>query len=75
MGYDLDLRRSSIGKYYSGSDGVRLEGVLFITERSENTVQAEDARTVEKWVNDAIDMHGSARRNSDGSWMIDITES
>lgn len=73
VGYDLDLRKSWLGKYYHGSDGVRMEGNLHVTERPENTVKHEDPRKVVEWVERATGITGSGKRNSDGSFDIDIS--
>lgn len=82
VGLDLDLRLSSIGKYYHGSDGVRLEGYLFVKERDENTFKifeeysgSEAAQKVSARLNEALGFHGTPEHKGNGIWEVDITES
>jgi hypothetical protein len=84
-GLDLDLKRSWLGKRYSGSDGVRRTGELYVSERPENTIEANE-RSIVRWVEAATDMHGSARKVGEGPakrqvddkpvgvWVVDVGE-
>jgi len=86
-GYELDVKSSYIYKYYSGSDGVRMEGMLVVTEQAQNTIYATDPRKVSDWIHDAIGIHVSARKIGElpgpdwrpnekrGIWQIDLTAS
>jgi hypothetical protein len=84
VGMDLIIDKSYLGKYYHGSDGVRMEGSLTVREREENTTSSPDPRSAARWVEMALDVHGSARLVSEGpdfnrlgekikTWQIDIT--
>lgn len=75
VGYDLDLSKSYLGKRYHGSDGVRIVGSLWITERPENQVKAERPDKVEMWVEEALQMRGSAQNRGLYTWEVDITAS
>ncbi len=75
VGYDLDLSKSYLAKEYHGSDGARIVGSLWLTERPENNVKAEKASQVEMWVNEALQMHGSARNRGPYTWEVDISGS
>lgn len=83
-GLDLDVKRSSLGKYYAGSDGVRMTGELVVSERPENTIEA-NAKSIQKWVQAATGLwgggvrrigEGPAKRQVDdkpvGVWTIDV---
>src|SRR5262245_27833045 len=85
VGFDLDLRKSYLAKRYSGSDGMRLDGALVVTEREENTTQSPDGQSVSKWLRSAIGIGGSARLVRSGpeknrmgekvnTWEVDISE-
>lgn len=85
-GLDLDLKRSYLSKYYSGSDGVRMEGVIYVTEREENSMPVLGAEMLERWVEAAIDLRGTARKIGEGKpsrvhnqpvgvWQVDVTAS
>lgn len=83
VGYDLDVSKSEIGKFYHGSDGVRRSGTLVITEREENTVKAEKPEQVKKWFEEATGLYGhptkmgekQTPRGTVYTWAVDITES
>jgi len=82
VGLDIDLRRSYLSKYYHGSDGVRIEGMLYLKDRPENTVkliefgEREGAERVSKWLDSAIDMYGHAQYDkAKDEWQVDITAS
>lgn len=74
VGLDLDLNRSSLGKYHHGSDGLRMEGILIVQDRPENTVPTTTA-SVRNWVEEATGLYGSVRELSRGGWQVDISES
>lgn len=84
VGYDLDVNKSYLDKYYSGSDGVRMDGALHVTEREENNTYATEGRRVAEWVGEATGLSGSAKKIGElpgrwspdqkrGIWLIDIT--
>lgn len=86
VGYDLDVSKSYLDKYYSGSDGVRMSGALHVTERDENTTYATESRRVEQWVAEATGLSGSAKKVGElpgrwenqgkrGVWLVDVTSS
>lgn len=86
VGYDLDLNRSYLGVEARGSDGKRMAGMLTITEREENTVQARDAQVVKRWMDAALGISGFPRKIGEGpekgrsgeplaTWVVDIDES
>ncbi len=86
VGYDLDLKRSGLSVEQHGSDGDRMSGMLTITEREENSVQAMDAQGVKHWVAEALGIYGFPRKVSEGpekgrngqplaTWVVDIDES
>lgn len=76
VGYDLDLSKSYLGKEYHGSDGIRMSGELYVTERAENTVKHERPEGVAKWIKEALQLHTSPRKGSgEYAWVIDISES
>lgn len=86
VGLDLDVGKSYLGKEYHGSDGVRRAGELVVSERAENNILVERPEMIAKWVAEATDMHGSARRIGTGPgkrqvddlpigiWAVDISE-
>jgi hypothetical protein len=75
VGYELDWKQSWIGKEWHGSDGWRMSGILYLTESPENTVKAETAQQVEKWVTEATGQWGSASKGKlPGEWRVDIGE-
>ena len=74
VGYDLDVGKSYLGKEYHGSDGVRMSGELHITERAENAAKGERPEQVQKWIKEALMLHGSARKGSgEYAWVVDIS--
>lgn len=83
-GLDLDLKRSHLGKYHAGSDGVRMSGELVVSERQENNIEA-NAKSVQQWVEAATGLwgggvrkigEGPGKRQVDdkpvGVWTIDV---
>ena len=81
VGYDLILSESYLDRYNSGSDGVRIEGLLVIRDRDENTVKSiefgerDGARRVRDWVDEALNMYGTVKYKGDNVWIVDITAS
>lgn len=84
VGLDLDVKRSYLAKKDAGSDGTRLDGELWVTEREENNTLSPNADSVAKWVAEAVDIRGSARlvtkgpavnRNGEklGTYVVDIS--
>lgn len=57
-GLELDVKRSHIGKYYHGSDGVRMEGTLVVAEAWNNVAQALKPDWIRKWVEAATGLYG-----------------
>lgn len=65
VGYDLDTTKSWLGKRYSGSDGVRITGEFWITEREENNVKFNDLPRIDNvkmWVAEATDLYGYPKK-------------
>lgn len=86
VGYDLDLKQSYLSVEQHSSDPDRMSGMLTITEREENNVQAPNADGVRKWVSEALGIYGFPRKVSEGpekgrngqplaTWVVDIDES
>ena len=75
VGYDLDLQKSYLSKDYHGSDGLRIEGFLYVTERPENNTKATKPEQVATWIEAATGMHGGARHLQGDSWVVDISDS
>lgn len=73
-GFDLDMKKSYLDKYHSGSDGTRMEGALFISQRSSDDVWLTKGE-VEMLLRETLEVYGSAQGSSDGSWEVDLTES
>lgn len=85
VGYDLDVSKSYLDKEPRGSDGDRLIGMLYVTEREENNVVAPNAESVRRWVDEALGLWGRPRKVSEGpgtnragqplaSWEVDLGE-
>jgi hypothetical protein len=86
VGYDLVLKDSYLGKKNSGSDGTRMTGQIVVKEREENNTQAKDGRGVSRWLEEALGLYGSAKKQSEGpeksrsgepliTWVVDLDES
>jgi len=71
-GWALDLRKSSLGSYAHGSDGTRMEGILYVEDLSNEArgkYEAEDSL-------EAIVGGGALKyMGSYGKWQYDVTES
>jgi len=74
VGYDLDPRKSWLGKVNSGSDGARIQGQFHLTERAENSVKAETKEQVRKWVESATGLYGFPRQVGPDTWVVEIGE-
>ena len=84
VGYDLDVAKSYLDVQWRSSDGPRIDGMLVVEERDENTVYATNPEQVVKWVALATDMTGRARKIAElpgrwpgqkrGVWQVEIGE-
>ena len=71
-GWELELRKSSLGSYFHGSDGTRMEGILYVEDLSN---EARGSGATEDSL-EAIAGGGLLKfMGSYGKWQYDITES
>lgn len=85
-GLDLDINRSYLSKVEHGSDGMRLSGELIVSERAENVLKIERPDMLAKWVAEATELHGGARKIGEGPakrqaddlpvgvWAVDVSQ-
>lgn len=71
-GFDLDMQKSYLDKYYAGSDGTRMEGMLYIEQRGGDVWKSQDE--VEEMLRDTLEVH-SQLSGYGPSWEVDLTES
>lgn len=72
-GFDLDMRKSYLDKYHSGSDGTRMEGMLYIEQRGGDDVW-KSLEEVQLMLTDTLEVY-SQLSGYGPSWEVDLTES
>ena len=76
----LDLQKSSLGRYFSGSDGIRMEGTLYFEDLQYKHSKGFEEhlrghQELSDWLEDNMGIYGSLQYVGKGNWEIDITES
>lgn len=86
VGLVLNVKESWLGVRHNSSDGPRMEGTLVVSEAPENTVKVDKPAMIGKWIEEALNTNGYARRTSDGpakrqvddlpvgNWIVDISD-
>ena len=71
-GFDLDMQKSYLDKYHSGSDGTRMEGMMYIQQRGDDVWLTKGE--VEMLLRETLEVYGHVQ-GSAPAWEVDLTES